>query len=916
MYQVKLGNNIIYYPGNDDYTIFSTNLNEEVGLAGEFTFKVPPTNPLYGQLSNGALVTVIKDDKEHWRGEIRDIKIDFSKTAEVYCLEDLAWLGDEYLTPVKITDQTYAQRFLAAISAYNANRPAERQFNAGNITNITGSSLCNWTTEYEWSILDSLRNCICKDDGYIKVRRVTAANGTVTRYIDIKRLEDYGVAASQTIEYGYNLLDYVKESDYGNLTNILTPYGDELDDQYEDPIYIYDNYGQRLQGTTISNTESINTYGRHAKAVVFDNVSSLNQLNALAQAYLTRYCQPQLTMEVQAVDLAEVENVDAINIGDSIRVIAKPFAVDQRLYLTQLQQDIQNPDKNTLTLSGKVVRKTLTHQLANVMETVDELPSESSILRAAKTNALNLLLDETQDGYLVYEYDSHNKYIVALNICNAKTLDASTKRWRWSQTGFGYMERANINVDWPSSNIPIAITMKGEIIGDFITAGAITLAGSSENTPSTKTNPAENAFMRVYNGNALIGRWGKDGIWIGDGSIEIGKTNYGTSANPVYQITFKVDKNGNLTARRGYIGNGANGWTIQDQSIYNGCSGVDTDAAGTYVGTDGIRNQLNTGNNKKYTQIKNGKLTTNDVKIEGGELQIGLIDYGSSANPRYRPAFIVDSSGNLTARRGYIGDAANGWTIQDGAIYNGCSGVDTDAVGTYVGKNGIRNQTNTGDNKKYTQIKNGKLTTNDVKIEGGELQIGILDYGSSANPRYRPKFKVDSDGNLTARRGYIGDGSNGWNIKDDAIYNGCNAIDGGGNGTYVGKNGIRNKNGNSHVTITNGKITANDADIKGTVAADNGSIGNFLIDNGTLAVGDAIVSKDKMGCGKAGKGIVNIVGDQSGSDSKYGYIQISNSGSPTSCIDGIRIYGNGIIERYDSSGNRTYRKDIANIPDS
>lgn len=468
MYQVNIGTKILYYPGSEDAAIFDTDLNEEVGLAGEFTFRVPPTNPAYSSLTQGALVTILKDGTEFWRGEIRDIKTDFAKIAEVYVLEDVAWLGDEFLAPNKITNQTYAQRLQAAIASYNANRASDRQFTVGYITNVTGSDTCNWTTEYEWSILDSIRNCICKDNGYIRIRRSTSG-GTVTRYIDVVRLEDYGVAASQPIEYGYNLLDYVKESDYGNLTNVLTPYGDELEDEE-----VYEDYGKRLQGTTISNTSSINTYGRHAKAVVFDGVTTLAQLNSLAQSYLTRYCQPQLTMEVQAVDLAEIENVDSIKIGDSVRVIAKPFAVDQRLYLTQIRRDIQNIDKNTITLSGNVVRKGLTKQMITVMDAIEEVPIESNILKAAKKNALNMLLDETQGGYVVFEYDSNNEKMIAINICNAQTIAASTKRWRWAQNGFGYMSRANTNVAW--TDLGVAMTINGEIVADFIKSGTIDTA--------------------------------------------------------------------------------------------------------------------------------------------------------------------------------------------------------------------------------------------------------------------------------------------------------------------------------------------------------------------------------------------------------------------------------------------------------
>lgn len=462
MYQVKLGNKILYYPGSEDAEIYSTDLNEEMGMSGEFKFKVPPNNPAYADLTQGALVTILKDGKEYWRGEIKDIKTDFTKIADVYALEDLSWLGDEYLTPASITNESNAQRFQAAIAAYNANRPADRQFAVGYLTNVTSTDLCNWTTEYDWSILDSLRNCICKDNGYIRVRRVTSG-GVTTRYIDIVRLEDYGIQATQAIEYGYNLLDYVKDSDYSNLVNVLTPYGAELDST------VYDGYNARLQGTTITQADSVSAYGRHAKAVIFDNASTLAELNALAQEYLTKYSQPQLTMEVKAVDLEAIQPADAFRIGDSVRIIAKPFAVDQRLYLTQIRRDIQNIDKNSITMSGDVEKnKTLTSQMVGTTQAIKSIPSKSSILDAAFKNVI-ALLDGTDGGVVTYHLNE-NDQIDELRIANNIDYDEATKCWRWNLGGFAYLQRATKNDPWSAE---VAMTMNGEIVADFITAGTM-----------------------------------------------------------------------------------------------------------------------------------------------------------------------------------------------------------------------------------------------------------------------------------------------------------------------------------------------------------------------------------------------------------------------------------------------------------
>lgn len=462
MYQVNLGDKALYYPASEDAAIYDTEWIEDIGQAGEFSFKVPPSNPLYAELTQGALVTILKDNREVWRGEIREITKDFANIADVYCLEDLAWLADEFMLPASITSDTYVQRFQAAIDAYNLNRGTERMFQAGIITNVTDTSNCNWTTEYEWSILDCLRNCICKDDGYIRVRRVTSG-GTVTRYIDIVRLADYGVMATQPIEYGYNLLDYVKESDYGNLTNVLTPYGEELDTE------IYDGYNQRLAGTTITEQTSVSVYGRHAKAVVFDGVTDLTQLNALAQAYLTRYSQPQLTMEVSAVDLADIDGVAEIHIGDSVRIIAPPFAVDQWLYLTEIKRDIQNIDKNTITLSGHVQsRRTLTEQSIGTAEAIKNLPSKSSILDAAFKNVL-ALLNGVDGGYVTFETDGSD-HITEIRIANNMDYEQATNCWRWNLGGLAHLSRTYPSDPW---TVNVAMDMTGQMTANFIKTGEL-----------------------------------------------------------------------------------------------------------------------------------------------------------------------------------------------------------------------------------------------------------------------------------------------------------------------------------------------------------------------------------------------------------------------------------------------------------
>ena len=526
MYQVNIGNKTLYYPGNDDFAIFNTELNEEIGKAGEFEYKVPPTNPLYDEHTNGQLVTILKDKKEIWRGEVKDIKTDFSNVAEIYAVEDLAWLQDEYLTPASITNETYTQRFQAVIDAYNLNRPAERQFRAGYITNVPSTDFCEWITEYDWSILDCLRNCICKDTGYIRVRRTTSG-GNVTRYIDIVKLSDYGVRATQLIEYGYNLLDYVKESEYGKLTNVLTPYGAETDTE------LYDGYNQRIAGTVITDQTSINVYGRHAKTVIFNDAEDVVSLNAVAADYLSRYSQPELTMEVKAVDLSMIENADELRLGDSVRIIARPYAVDQWLYLTQIKRDIQNPDKNTITMSGHVqTGKTLTSQVRGTAQAVKNLPSKSSILDAAFKNVLALL--DGVDGGIVTFHTNEDDQIDELRISNHMDYSQATKCWRWNLGGLAFLERSSPNDEWTPN---VAMTMLGEIVADRITTGTMQADRIKGGTLILGGDGNGNGIALVKNASGTtIVTLDNNGINIQAGQLNIGG-NFKVSTNGTVTIT-------------------------------------------------------------------------------------------------------------------------------------------------------------------------------------------------------------------------------------------------------------------------------------------------------------------------------------------------------------------------------------------
>lgn len=121
------------------------------------------------------------------------------------------------------------------------------------------------------------------------------------------------------------------------------------------------------------------------------------------------------------------------------------------------------------------------------------------------------------------------------------------------------------------------------------------------------------------------------------------------------------------------------------------------------------------------------------------------------------------------------------------------------------------------------------------------------------------------------------------------------------------------------LTMNSGSINLNNkfsVNSNGYMTSTSGKIGGFEIETDNLSIGDATLRRDRIGCGSAGYGIVNIVGNRSSDNARFGYIQLSNSGNPDTCLDGIRIYGNGLVRKYGGDGSVSWERWLSNIPES
>lgn len=178
----------------------------------------------------------------------------------------------------------------------------------------------------------------------------------------------------------------------------------------------------------------------------------------------------------------------------------------------------------------------------------------------------------------------------------------------------------------------------------------------------------------LYSGEKSSFSADKSGFYIGTDGIALGRVNAEGISN------FQVTSQGKLTARSGYIGNGENGWTIGNKSLYNGKTTYNGDKnEGVYIGTDGIG--LGTGS---FYVTKFGSLHAVKGDIGGWTIATNKLSnesesiFISKGGIKYKDSFSVSSEGKLTASGGdFNGKITStsgkigGWTIVENGLKSG-----------------------------------------------------------------------------------------------------------------------------------------------------------------------------------------------------------------------------------------------------
>lgn len=510
MYKVICDGNTICDPRIEELALINPVIELEENNAGSFSFQMPKNHPYIDAIKRRtSVIEVYEDDELVFSGSCVEINKDFYNTAQYYCEGELSWLNDSIQRPARYQDISVRGYLEAVIQKHNEQVEDFKKFTVGVVTvKDSNDSL------YLYTNMESTMECLKKDlvddlGGIIRIRHEEGI-----RYIDY--LDDYPNTNKQIIRFGKNLLDLTNTVDSADIATAIIPLGASQEAGTE-----VEGLETRLTIKSVNDgkdyvysQEAVSNYGWIYKTVTWDGVTTPEALKTKGEKYLSDIQFENMVIEAKAVDMHIVEgSMEMFKLGDRIRVLSEPHGLDRYFPLTKMTIHLNARENDSITL-GKSERTSLTAKTneadEKIKKAIEEMPSESEILKQAKDNATQLIHSAT-NGYIVLKLNKDGIPEEQL-IMDTNDIKTATKVWRWNLNGFGYSGTGY------NGTYGTAITMDGNFVADFITTGTMQadrIKGGTLNLGGSGNGNGV-AYIKDESGNVLV-TLDKNGMTLADG---------------------------------------------------------------------------------------------------------------------------------------------------------------------------------------------------------------------------------------------------------------------------------------------------------------------------------------------------------------------------------------------------------------
>lgn len=512
-------------------------VTEERNGIYECTFQYPVNGEMFSQLVEGRIIGVIHDDvKDIQPFDIYAHSAPLDGVVTFYARHVSYRLGNIILKPMSATS------CVAALSAIPNNTYNRCPFSfwtdkavSGTWENKVPSAVKTILGGQQGSILDVYGKGEYQWDKFLVRLYVNrgADNGVSIRYgVNLTKLEqnyDKSGSYNAAAPYWVNSEDgtvvtlsngiVVSDAD----TTFLVPWTTDTG------IEITDNNGNVIQFRSADITPvpmDLSDAFDEAPTEAQLKAEALRRMNN-AETWL-----PSENITVSFVNLADTEeykNVAAlqrVSLCDKVSVYCGPLGVSAaKMQVIRVVYNVltERYDEIELGKAKTTFAETITKAVtAQIEEATKNLPSVS-MMQDAIDNATQQITG-ANGGHVRFIYDA-NGDMQEIVIMDTDDISTAVNVWRFNAGGFGFSSHGY------AGPYTTAITQDGQIVADFITAGAINAGlitvGNliadiiKGGTLTLGGNNNSDGLLNVKNSSGnIIGSWGKDGISILNGDIE------------------------------------------------------------------------------------------------------------------------------------------------------------------------------------------------------------------------------------------------------------------------------------------------------------------------------------------------------------------------------------------------------------
>lgn len=371
MYRIYADDILIYDDTSPDpaHRAVSPKLTLKAGAAGSLTMTLTKDNAGYGSVRRmGTTIRVERDRVPIWIGRPLTERRDMWGSREMVCEGAMAFLNDTMYRYSYAFGEAANVVFGQIIDTHNASMALpepwlSRLIDTGTVE-VTDTYVLPAHKDTAWK---TLADMIGKMGGILRMRYVNL--GTSSSPIwrpTLDWLRDFPAAQpyAQTLEFGTNLLDFVRNWDMSDFSTFVYVEGAEIPDSFaqhynSDWCYLADE------------PSPYSLYGRIEKWLDRPDLTSNNDCFDAAIAYLRTQQFGTMTLDVTALDLHILNpGIKPFDLLDRVRVISRPHGLDAWYVVTGIDIQMDDPGNTKYELEPATVeytppQKTLTQIVWN-----------------------------------------------------------------------------------------------------------------------------------------------------------------------------------------------------------------------------------------------------------------------------------------------------------------------------------------------------------------------------------------------------------------------------------------------------------------------------------------------------------------------------------------------------------------------